>query len=101
MYNVALFLETNEDADVSEQTEQIAFGRIAGGTAAAEAMASQLHNNYRLQQMASEGYELSAKSVGGRRTPLMNTGSSMPLLNSTKNLNERSDEHAHQSPMKH
>ena len=42
-----------------------------GGTSAVESMASQLHNNYRLQQMASEGYELSAKSIGGRKTPSM------------------------------
>ena len=55
-------------------------GSTSGGTSAAESMASQLHNNYRLQQMASEGYELSAKSIGGRRTPSMTDspkGSSM------------------------
>ena len=47
-----------------------------GGVDAAASMASQLHNNYRLQQMASEGYELSGKSVGGRRTPILKTDSS-------------------------
>ena len=55
-------------------------GSTSGGTSAAESMASQLHNNYRLQQMASEGYELSAKSIGGRRAPSMTDspkGSSM------------------------
>ena len=49
-----------------------------GGNEAAEAMASQLHNNHRLQQMASEGYELSAKSIGGRRTPAINNISKVP-----------------------
>ena len=44
-------------------------GSTPGGTSAAESMASQLHNNYRLQQMASAGYDLSAKSIGGRITP--------------------------------
>ena len=62
--------ETPNVAEVANK--QSSYTNTTGGTAAAEAMASQLHNNYRLQQMASEGYELSAKSIGGRRTPAVN-----------------------------
>ena len=50
---------------------ELAHGSTSGGTSAAESMASQLHNNYGLQQMASEGFELSSKSIGGRKTPSM------------------------------
>ena len=73
----------------------------AGGTAAAEEMASQLHNNYRLQQMASEGYELSAKSIGGRRTPAMNTASKFASIPSENNTSQEFDINEHESPMKH
>lgn len=93
-----LLLEANEGADVSKQTGHVSFGSNAGGTAAAEAMASQLHNNYRLQQMASEGYDLSAKSIGGRRTPPTNKGPSFP---SPQNLSGFSNMNTNQSSMKH
>ena len=77
-----LFLEGDEDRKVSGETYhesgRIVHPSLAGGTSAAEAMASQLHNNYRLQQMASEGYELSAKSIGGRRTPAIHNISKVP-----------------------
>ena len=62
------------DLEIKEDKQQ----NMPGGTAAAEAMASQLHNNYRLQQMASEGYELSAKSIGGRRTPAVTNSPTVP-----------------------
>ena len=75
----------NKDSNMSEiEKKESIHQNMPGGTAAAEAMASQLHNNYRLQQMASEGYELSAKSVGGRRTPAVNNSPKVPSNPSEK-----------------
>ena len=85
-----LFSEGDKDRNVAGETyhesEKIVHPSLAGGTSAAEAMASQLHNNYRLQQMASEGYELSAKSIGGRRTPAVNNSPKVPSNQSDESV---------------
>ena len=68
-YNICI--EKGTPNIVDNGKKELAHGSTSGGTSAAESMASQLHNNYRLQQMASEGFELSSKSIGGRKTPSM------------------------------